>query len=122
LMLRVLDRASGVFCWTQTGLYYRWPTGNSVSLAQSSEMHILQGMLSSEHARLSCKRRDMRCAARASLSWWLRELASLHLTRGNGYEAFFNSLAAVALFPSAGSVSSFARMALRIALGDKLKS
>jgi GT2 family glycosyltransferase len=74
-MLRALDVSNKVLYTPQPVAIYRLPTGNSVSLKETLDIHHLQRLMAAQHSRLMCRRQDIKDCARAVEAWTFREMA-----------------------------------------------
>jgi glycosyltransferase involved in cell wall biosynthesis len=103
LMMRVADRAQRILYRPDVAVAYRFPEGNSVSLAVVRQEHLLQGIFGAEHLRTTCRNRVVRRFARAREAWCLRELSQHSLASGWPGEACWFAWQSAATFPTLGA-------------------
>jgi len=105
LMLRLLDVTQNVYYYHKPVLQYRLPVGDSISCSEAELYHILQRIMSAQHARLVCRNSKIRSAARAGESWSYREAATYHASQGNIFESIVSAMQGVVVYPRIGSCS-----------------
>jgi glycosyltransferase involved in cell wall biosynthesis len=109
LMLRLVDRAHRVVYRPEVAVAYLFSESNSVSHDFSRLEFYLQDIAAQQHARVHCRRKEVRRCARARESWALRSLSSHLMQVGRHAEALSFAWQAMAVFCSPGTVSFFTK-------------
>ena len=94
---------------------YRFPSGDSVSLTVSTVYFQVQQLVCATEARMTCRRREFRDAARAMEAWIYRTWSEQHVERGLGREGLLLAGQAFATYPTLGGAAAIWRAALRSA-------
>jgi len=110
LMLRLLDAARGVLYTPRLATHYRLPAGNSISLSEDEMRHFLQRIVATQHARLTCRRPEMRACARAKEAWTYREMAGHAWRHGHGADARAFARQVLVTYPTLGAAAFLMRL------------
>ncbi|MCC7009122.1 MAG: glycosyltransferase family 2 protein [Acidobacteria bacterium] len=104
LMMRLLDRASGILFRSTPCVDYRLPAGDAHSLRSSELDTLLQEVMAMQHLRLTCRSRVVRRHARAREAWGLRQLARSLRRDGRAAEGRSFAWQGLCTFPTLGAV------------------
>jgi cellulose synthase/poly-beta-1,6-N-acetylglucosamine synthase-like glycosyltransferase len=112
IMFRLADRTNGILFRSETAVAIRMPEGKSYSLANSQLEQTLSWYYAMLHARVICKRGEVRRCIRAREGWTLRELATHFRKQGDFKESLRFAWQSLAVWASPGAAAFFLKALL----------
>jgi len=112
IMFRIADRANGILFRSETAVAIRMPEGKSYSLANSQLEQTLSWYYAMLHARVICKKGEVRRCVRAHEGWNLRELATHFSKQGDFNESLRFAWQSMAVWTSPGAAVYFLKALL----------